>query len=196
MDSADSKQARWDQRYRDASATDAEPAGVLSHYRHWLPARGRALDLACGLGGNALLLAAAGLETEAWDLSPVALEALAVAARGRGLQVRSRRCDVSVELPAQDRYDVIVVSHFLERDLFPALKAALRPGGLLYYQTFTIDARAGPGNPAFRLGINELLQRSSGLTVRAYHEEAGLPATVDGRAGQAWLVAQKPGEDR
>ena len=68
-------QARWDQRYADALAPNP-PARVLTDNLHLLPAEGDALELACGLGGNALALAGAGLRTQAWDLSPVALAKL------------------------------------------------------------------------------------------------------------------------
>ncbi len=66
---------KWDTRYREAHRVP-ETALVLSEFQHLLPTSGRALDLACGLGGNALLLAAHGLETHAWDISPVGVERL------------------------------------------------------------------------------------------------------------------------
>jgi len=58
---------KWNARYRMADTTVADPAVVLSENLHLLPARGCALDLACGAGANALLLARHGLETHAWD---------------------------------------------------------------------------------------------------------------------------------
>ncbi|HEB99563.1 MAG TPA: SAM-dependent methyltransferase, partial [Thiotrichales bacterium] len=66
--------AKWDARYRESATAVATE--VLVENRHLLPAVGEALDLACGLGGNALLLARHGLRTTAWDLSPVAIERL------------------------------------------------------------------------------------------------------------------------
>jgi hypothetical protein len=55
-------------------------------------------------------------------------------------------------------YDVIVVVHYLHRPLFPAIKAAVRPGGVLVYETFTQAqaARGKPTNPAFLLRPGEL----------------------------------------
>ena len=51
-------------------------------------------------------------------------------------------------------FDVVVVVHYLHRPLFPQLLAALRPGGVLVYETFTAAqaARGSPTNPAFLLG--------------------------------------------
>lgn len=149
---------KWDARYRDAAGPGA-PARVLTDFAHLLPPRGRALDLACGLGANALFLAGQGLETHAWDASPIAVGRLKDAAAARGLRVEAAVRDVVAHPPEPDAFDVIVVAHFLERALAPALAAALRPGGLLFYQTFT-RARVddfGPKHDAYRLAENELL---------------------------------------
>src|SRR3569832_2422999 len=62
-------QDRWDARYREAGLPGA-PATVLLENAHLLPREGTALDLACGLGANALLLAERGLTSHAWDISP------------------------------------------------------------------------------------------------------------------------------
>jgi SAM-dependent methyltransferase len=64
-------------------------------------------------------------------------------------------------------YDLIVVTHYLHRPLFPALVRALAPGGVLLYETFTIGqaARGRPTNPAFLLGPGELSQLVAPLSV-------------------------------
>ncbi len=181
---------KWDARYRAAGA--AKAVEVLAENRHLLPAAGEALDLACGLGGNALLLARHGLRTTAWDLSPVAIGRLARAAADLPLSAEVR--DVLAAPPAAESFDVIVVSRFLERDLCPALMAALRPGGLLFYQTFTRDKAipGGPSNPAFLLAENELLRLFAGLRLRVYREEGRLGDVTRGLRNEALLVAQRP----
>ena len=67
---------------------------------------------------------------------------------------------------------IIVVSRFLERALCPALFSALKPGGLLFYQTFLRDRRAGSGpkNPRFLLAHNELPELFRELLILAYEE--------------------------
>ena len=60
-------------RCRDRPATEARPAAVLTEFDHLLPAGGDALDVACGLGGNALHLARCGLSTRAWDNATTAM---------------------------------------------------------------------------------------------------------------------------
>ncbi len=183
--------ARWDRRYRGSEST-ALPSAVLTAHLDWLPPRGTALDLACGLGANALALAAHGLAVEAWDYSPVAIARLDETARRRQLPVKAVCRDVVAEPPATATFDVIVVAHFLERSLFPHIMSALTPGGWLLYQTFTTAAVRGPGNPAFRLAGGELLRLCAPLQLRAYREDGGHAPANDPLAGMALLVAQKP----
>ncbi len=182
---------KWDRIYRERGDEVPLPAQVLVEFAHLLPARGRALEIACGLGGNALFLAERGLETEAWDLSAVAVQRLQ--ARAAGLPLVGAVRDVTAQPPPADRYDVIAVSHFLERGLAPALVRALRPGGLLYYQTFTREAvsAGGPSNPAFRLTPNELLDLFGELRLVAYREEGRLGDLSQGFRDEAWLVGLK-----
>ncbi len=184
------RRARWQRRYQ-AGEGAARPARVLRELDFLLPASGRALDLACGRGGNALLLAERGLAVEAWDYAPAAIEALRAEAARRGLRLRAGVRDVLSEPPEAARYDVITVSYFLERDLAPAIAAALRPGGLLFYETFTQDAPdgAGPSNPAFRLAPNELLGLFPGLRVLDYREHARVGDPLRGQRDIATLVA-------
>jgi len=189
------QRARWDQRH--AGATDiGAPAEVLLRNAHLLPPAGDALDLACGRGANALWLAGhTALRVQAWDFSPVAIATLEGAAAARGLRVATAVRDVAAEPPGPDSCDVLVVTHFLDRSIVPALAAALRPGGLLLYQTFTREAVStrGPSTPEWRLARNELLELFAGLVVRAYREEGTLGDTSRGLRDLAYLVAQRPG---
>jgi SAM-dependent methyltransferase len=185
---------KWNRRYLDAQVGDSRPVQVLSDYAHLLPAHGAALDLACGLGANALLLAARGLDTAAWDISTVAVDKLNSHARGHDLPLRAEVRDLPRHPPAENHFDVIVVGRYLERSLCPAIQAALKPGGLLYYQTYTRSQvhPGGPSNPAFRLARNELLYLFAELEVVAYREEDTLGDTARGLRDEAWLVAQRP----
>lgn len=189
----ESVRAKWDERYTQSDRV-ASPTPILANNLHLLPPAGKALDLACGLGANALLLAEQGLETAAWDLSPVAIERLQERAKACGLHVETAVRDVQLHPPAPDGFDVVVVSHFLDRKLMPAIAAALRPGGVLFYQTFTREAvtECGPSNPAFRLETNELLRLVDELVVRFYREEGRLGDTDRGTRDVAMLIAQRP----
>lgn len=185
--------AKWDERYREREVERSRAAEVLERNLHLLPATGRALDLACGLGSNALLLAERGLDTWAWDLSPVAVEKLRGAATRRGVALHAEVRDLADAPPTAGSFDVIVVAHFLERDLCPAIAAALRPDGLLFYQTFTrarTDGR-GPDNDHFRLAEGELLGLFPDLALIHYHEEGLIGDTAEGLRNIAQLIGRQ-----
>jgi SAM-dependent methyltransferase len=187
-----SDQDRWNERYRQQH-TAPTAAKVLTDNIHLLPKQGTALDLACGLGGNALLLAQQGLEVSAWDIADRALEQLAAQAQAQQLSIQTQQRDVSNQPPSANSFDVIVVSRFLDRALCPAIQQALKPGGLLFYQTFCQSkvSQQGPSNPDYLLADNELLSLFLGLNVRVYREEALLGDWNAGWRDQALLVAQR-----
>jgi SAM-dependent methyltransferase len=182
-------QEKWDRRHCDSAM--GPPLGVLTDYAHLLPRSGAALDLACGLGASAVFLARSGLQTTAWDLSPVAIERLQASIGELPLQAAVR--DVVSSPPPANRFDVICVGHFLERDLCPVIARALKPGGLLFYQTFGRDRidDSGPSTDRFRLATNELLKLFDGLVVRVYREEGQVGDHSKGVRNIVQLVAQQ-----
>jgi len=120
----------------------------------------RVLDLACGGGRHSLLLASAGFAVRAIDRDPVKIATLADRAGRLGLPIETETRDLEtdgVDL-GEGWYDVILVVHYLHRPLFPALRRALKPGGVLIYETFTEAqaARGRPTNPLFLLKPGEL----------------------------------------
>jgi SAM-dependent methyltransferase len=137
-----------------------EPSRWLVDHAHILPRAGDALDVASGSGRNAFWLAARGLETLAVDRSPESVARIRAAAAERHLPIHAEVVDLEIDgatLPVS-AFDVVVVVHYLHRALFPALKDALRPGGLLVYETFTVAQaqRGRPTNPDFLLAPGEL----------------------------------------
>ena len=184
---------KWDQKYLEAEEQQGTAVEVLLENLHLLPRQGKALELACGLGANALLLSEQGLDTHAWDLSPVAIERLYRLAQGRKLHVHGEARDILQQPPLPDSFDVIIASYFLDRALIPHIKNALRPHGLLFYQTFT-QARvsnAGPQNEEFRLAENELLRLFSDFQIVVYREEGRIGDLARGLRDEAYIVAQK-----
>ena len=166
------------------------PAAWLVMNRALLPPAGRALDVACGRGRNALWLAEQGFETTALDRDPAAVAELEARARRDRLPLTARAVDLegaTVDL-GHGRYDVVVVVHYLHRALFPALIAALAPGGVLVYETFTVAqaARGRPTNPAFLLEPGELPRLIAPLQIRVARE-----GDFDGRMVSS-VVALRP----
>lgn len=145
------------------------PSSWLIENADLLPRSGRALDVACGSGRHALLLAAVGLNVRAVDRDAGKIESLGTLAGRLGLEVEAAAVDLEtgdVDL-GRKLYDLILVVHYLHRPLFPAIVSALRPGGLLLYETFTVDQakRGRPTNPDFLLEHGELVQLVGPLEV-------------------------------
>jgi len=194
--------AKWNNRY-EAVHVPNQVIDVLELNQHLLPAKGKSLDLACGLGGNALRMAELGFESHAWDISDSAIEKIQEFAEERHLTLSARQCDISQheqqDVMCEEGFDVIIVSRFLLREIIPSLIAALRPGGLIFYQTFVQDRvlydkvipKEGPKNSHFRLEPNELVRFFSGLTLRSYREEGIQGDVKQGYYNEAMLVAEK-----
>ena len=184
---------KWNRKYEAASPEKPKACTVLREYAFLLPETGTALDLACGRGGNALHLARWGLQVHAWDLSERVIEGLAREAETEGLCVETEVRDVQASPPEPGAFDVICVSFYLERARCGAIIEALRPDGLLFYQTFLHEkvSDEGPSHPAYRLGANELLELFAPLHVLAYQELGRVGDTGQGLRDVAWLVAQK-----
>ncbi len=191
-------QAKWNDRHRQATRSP-EPCWGLQENRHLLPSSGTALDLACGLGGNAFFLAAQGLETWAWDISDVAISQVRQTAQRDGLPIHADVRDVVAQPPAPDGangpsgFDVIVVSRFLDRRLTSTLIDALYVDGILFYQTFIKQApdRVGPVEDRFRLDAQELLGMFQSLRLLVYREESQVGDLSSGWRNEALLVGQK-----
>ena len=185
-------QQKWDNRYQQKQVKPAV-AEVLQHNHYLLPEKGVALDLACGVGGNALFLAAKGLTVQAMDISPNAIATLQQYAREQSLTIATEVRDVIAKPPAPMSVDVLIVSHFLSRELCLDLARAVRPGGLLLYQTYCANkVRAtGPNNPDYLLEDNELLRLFPRMRLRVYREESTLGQHHLGMRNQAWAVLEQ-----
>jgi len=148
---------------------DSPPARWLTDHSDLLPVSGDALDLACGRGRHALWLAARGLSVTAVDRDVEALAHVRQTAATRGLTITTQAHDLEGAEASlgSNAFDAIVVVHYLHRPLFPAILDALRPGGLLVYETFTrAQAAIGrPRSPAFLLETGELLRLVQSLEV-------------------------------
>ena len=156
---------------------------------------GPVLDVACGAGRHALAAAALGARVVAMDRDRAALALLGAAARARLLPVHPVRTDLETPhgIPARPGvFAVILVFRFLFRPLAPAIAAALRPGGLLLYETFLEDPRPdapGPRSPAFRLAPGELPRLFPGLEPLRHAEGVLGPPTAP---AVARLLARRP----
>ena len=155
---------------------DSEPSEFFRAQQRLLLEAGRlgpVLDLACGRGRHSLAAARLGLAVLALDRDETVLRAIQ---RTDTPLVQCVRTDLEAgyDLPvAPASCGAILVFRFLFRPLARAIVEALRPGGLLLYETFTTHQRdlgQGPGNPAFLLDPNELPKLFGALQPIAYQE--------------------------
>jgi rhodanese-related sulfurtransferase len=145
------------------------PSPWLVRNADLLPRGGEVLDVACGGGRNALLLAAAGFRVRGVDVDGARIDRLASTAARLELPLEAELLDLERDPPdlGKGRFDVVLVFDYLHRPLFPALTAALRPGGVMLYETFTTSqaGRGGPTSPDHLLRPGELAGLVSPLRV-------------------------------
>jgi tellurite methyltransferase len=164
------------------------PARLLVHNIHLLPI-GRALDVAMGRGQNAIYLAKRGFDVEGVDISPEAVRSALEQARKSEVNLRAHVADLESDYHIEKGvYDVIICFNYLQRSLIPHIKDGLRTGGMVVYETFTVDQPqfGKPSNPDYLLEHNELLDLFRDFLCLYYCE-----GIVEGRKALASIVAKK-----
>jgi len=148
---------------------------------------GRALDIACGVGQNAIWLAQHGFVVDAVDISPVALEYGQQAAARAGVAVNFIQADLDVWTPEAEIYELVFGFRYLNRRLWPCLQRALRPGGWLLYQTFNFrKLNSYSDSPAeYLLDVGELSRAFAGWEIVESGDDGG-PSR-----DQSWIICRK-----
>jgi tellurite methyltransferase len=164
--------------------------------REWIarlaPPRGTdasALDVAMGRGRHAVALAIAGFRVFGVDARFDAVRDATLRVNAAGVRMHGWCADLTQHPLPSSRFDVIVVTRYLQRTLFRALRGAVRPGGVVLYETFTTAQRAlgtGPASPDHLLEPGELLRAFDGFEV-LFYEEVTAPEAV------ARIAARSPG---
>jgi SAM-dependent methyltransferase len=166
------------------------PSPWITRFAHLVPEGARVLDLACGYGRHARYFAGRRAHVVAIDRDATALATLTGVP---GIETRLADLEGGTWPLADQRFDAIVVSHYLHRPLLANLCAALAADGALLYETFATgnEAYGRPSNPAFLLRAGELLELAAAatpsLTVVAF--EQGLADIADRRAVVQRLAA-------
>ena len=177
----------WDQRYQEGShaSLDPDPFFVRA-YREFVEPRfkyvGRALDLAGGIGRHALYLAERGWLVTLTDVSEVALKQARRQAELLDVHIFAEQTDLTEAQLPEDAFDLIVVFFYLERSLFLQIAAALRPGGMLIYKTYTEEQQelgGGPTHPLHLLQSGELKRAFPELETLYYNETAADKAVAE-----------------
>ncbi len=195
---------QWNERYRAGEHSWTDPDPLLLHlYEEFIaplfprggPEPSRGLDLAGGAGLHAIWMARQGWQMTLADISDKAIFIARQNAQAAGVELQTvNEPGIETLMRASastgGQYDLIMVFQFLDRSLFPAMRTAIRPGGLILYKTHTIDHLdigdgKGPKDPERLLERQELLRVFAGARVLYYNE------TVV-RRGTQCLLAQIP----
>lgn len=177
---------RWNEKYRQRDALsridpDEWLVEALSLIERNGSAPGRALDVACGLGHNAMWLSQQEWSVDGVDVSDEGLRLAQATAESNCCDVNWIAADLDQWQPEPNSYDLVVVFRFLDRGSVPrVVNSGLKPGGWLVYETFSEAQLQRPDshirNPAFTLSHGEL-QR----LFRGYHVEVDRNDVLDDR---------------
>ena len=191
---SDSDRLKWDARYAEGAYSGRNhPSDLLRKYVAQL-ASGKALDLACGAGRNALFLAGRGWAVDAIDVSTVGLGRAQAAADAAGLKINWLCQDLLMDpvLPAQD-YQLIIMFRFVAPQLLKTLPFSLAPGGMLMVEEHMVwpTPVTGPTSNRFRVAPGSLQNLFPDMDV-VVETEGEVPEPDGTKAAVARLLVQKP----
>lgn len=188
MSSADA--IKWNERYR--SEAFQSPREFLIEQAAYLPQHGLALDLAMGAGGNAGFLIERGLRVIGVDVSEVGIRR----AKQRWPLIEAAVIDLEQYRWPSCAFDVILNFYYCQRDLWPRFRSMLKPGGVLIFETLTLETlQTRPDyNPDYLLAPGELRRGFATWDVLVYREGW---IDIGGRWPRAIasLVARAPAAD-
>jgi tellurite methyltransferase len=179
----------WDRTYaRLDYVFGKDPADFLVDNVDKLP-KGKALDIATGEGRNAVYLAKKGFLVEGVDISLVGLRKAKKLAAENGVKIQTTNADLNKYKIKPDSYSVILNFYYLQRSLFPQIKAGLKKGGVVVFETHTTEHLKNPGSNSwekeFLLQPGELKKAFADFEILHYSE------SNDGKKAIASLVARK-----
>jgi SAM-dependent methyltransferase len=165
----------WDERYRGSELVwGAAPNRWVEQEVADLPP-GRALDLACGEGRNALWLAARGWQVTGVDFSPVALE------KARRLEEHEPPanpvtwvCADVTSYVAEEPVDLVLLCYLQvpaeqRRNAVRHAAQALDPDGVLlvvgHHTLNLVEGTGGPQDPAVLYATGDLVEDLDGLSI-------------------------------
>ena len=183
----------WNKKYMLESSQwlKMEPRRLLVSFIDLIPRQGLALDAACGVGINTAYLAEHGLKVIGIDISEYALHLAKENSNDRDYSIEFVVADLVKTWLPENHFDLIANFHYLERGAIPVFKQALKPGGLILFDTFMASAESKE-TKQFYLAPGELEQLFSGFEIVHYAETKLEPSRKHGERGAAQIVAIKP----
>jgi SAM-dependent methyltransferase len=148
---------KWNRKYREKPALlePRPPSPML--VRHLSAAAGKcAIDLACGSGRHTRYLLDEGFCVDAVDISAVVLERLGEQTEGK--PVTLIETDLDTFAPQKERYDLAIMTNYLDRDLIRRTAVSLKKGALFFIETYMAhpENEKQDSNPTFLLQPGEL----------------------------------------
>lgn len=190
---AQADREKWNKRYAEDSYRKGNPVTLLENWIEHIP-RGKAIDIACGSGRNALFIAQAGFDVDAIDISSEGLKKARQNAQNQELDINWIEHDLEQPYSFDIDYRLIVIMWYVNLPLISRLCDCLAPGGyLICQQHMQSDSDvAGPSNPAFRVAGGQLREAVSGLEILLYEESIDVNDEGE-QIASARVVAKKPG---
>ena len=182
---------KWNQRYAEDSYHKNNPVTLVEDWLPRLPG-GRALDVACGAGRNAIFLAQAGYQVDAIDISREGLNLARQEAENQGLSINWIEHDLDQPYPFDTDYDLIIVMWYVDLELVSRLCDRLAPGGYILCEEHLITDQEviGPTSSNFRVAPGVLREAVSGLDVLLYEESIEMNAEGE-QVASARVVVKK-----
>jgi len=188
----------WDERYGGAELVWTAEANRFLVAEIGAVAPGRALDLACGEGRNAVWLAELGWDVTGVDFSGVGLEKARRLAETRGVSVQWELADLTEYEPTRESFDLVIVMYLhlpeaARRVVFGRAAAAVATGGSLLVVGHDITnpgaGWGGPSDAAVLYGPDDVVVALDGLeTVRAERVRRPVPTDSGERVAIDVLV--------
>ncbi|NNE62613.1 MAG: methyltransferase domain-containing protein [Gammaproteobacteria bacterium] len=162
---------KWNKRYAEDSYRKGNPVTLLENWIAHIPV-GKAVDIACGAGRNALFMAQSGFEVDAIDISSEGLKKAHQNAVSRGLHINWIEHDLDQPYNFENDYQLVVIMWYVNLTLISRLCNCLAPGGYLLCEEHLVsDCNvAGPGSSSFRVEPGQLREAVSGLNIVFYQE--------------------------
>ena len=178
---------KWDTKYDgDSYITGKEPCEWLKSHAEFLTQGGKALDIAAGEGRNSVFAASLGYEVVSMDISEIALKKAQRLANEKNVTITTLSTDLDNSSLPENEYDLVLCFNFLERKLFQEIRKTLKSGGILFYETFSVDyLKYSSFKKEWVLEHNELLKAFNDLRILRYQEVDEEPKAF------ASLIAQK-----
>ncbi len=163
---------KWNQKYQAAEYTSGRvPSEWLLENADLLTGKGNALDIACGEGRNSVYAASLGYAVLGIDISEAGIQKTQNLAKEKNLSVETQVTDLDDFEFTENAFDLVLCFNFLDRRLFPGIRKTLKPGGLIFYETFNLDhLKHTSFKREWVLEYNELLKQFENFRVLRYRE--------------------------